>query len=110
MSSRGSGAQIKSALNKIAINLCKQNPRKMSNNRKRNRTSWETAFLEQLLLGNKSGLFHVEKPGDVAHESKPRELQATDYERLPRRCITSTQEKSSREHGVRRATGVTFLV
>ena len=48
---KGSGAQIHSALNKIVINLCKQNKRKMSINRKRNMASWDMAFLDELLLG-----------------------------------------------------------
>ena len=48
---KGAGTQIKSALNKIAINLCKQNPRKMSINRKRNLAAWENTFLEELLIG-----------------------------------------------------------
>ena len=49
---KGSGAQIHSALNKIVINLCKQNKRRMSINRKRQLASWDTAFLDELLLGN----------------------------------------------------------
>lgn len=49
---KGNGAQIKSALNRIAINLCKTNTtRKAATSRKRNMASWNQDFLTELITG-----------------------------------------------------------
>lgn len=49
---KGHGAQIKSALNRIAINLCKTNTtRNAATSRKRNMASWDQDFLTELITG-----------------------------------------------------------
>lgn len=49
---KGSGPQVKSALNRIAINLCKSNTtRKVAVSRKRNMASWDQEFLTELITG-----------------------------------------------------------
>jgi predicted transposase YbfD/YdcC len=49
---KGSGPQIKSALNRIAINLCKTNrTRNVATSRKRNMASWDQEFLTELITG-----------------------------------------------------------
>jgi len=49
---KGSGPEIKSALNRIAINLCKTNTtRKVAISRKRNMASWDQEFLTELITG-----------------------------------------------------------
>lgn len=48
------GAHIKSALNRIAINLCKTNTtRNAATSRKRNMASWNPDFLTELITGRK---------------------------------------------------------
>lgn len=49
---KGNGAQMKSALNRIAINLCKINTtRNAATSRKRNMASWDQDFLTELITG-----------------------------------------------------------
>jgi len=49
---KGSGPQIKSALNRIVINLCKTNTtRNVATSRKRNMASWDDEFLAELITG-----------------------------------------------------------
>lgn len=51
---KGHGARIKASLNRIAINLCNTNQRKMATSRKRNLASWDPRFLQELITGQQN--------------------------------------------------------